>query len=96
MTTAAMPPGAVPLCRGVRLVCVLMLMDLPLIAELDVVHSAIGAFDFVAGSVANLIAFRMTPATRARLSFHLYAVPCLLMGAAVGHGLLFTMHLVGP
>jgi hypothetical protein len=37
-----------------------------------------------------------TPATRARLSFHLYAVSYLLMGAAVGHGLLFTRHLVGP
>jgi hypothetical protein len=47
-------------------------------------------------AVVRKAATALTPATRARLSFHLYAMPCLLMGAAVRHGLLFTRHLVGP
>ena len=56
----------------------------------------VGGFGFAVGSLANLIALRMAPDARAWLSFHLYAVPCLLVSAAVGYGLLFTMHLAGP
>ncbi len=56
----------------------------------------IGGFGVVVGSLANLIALRMTPDARAWLSFHLYAVPCLLVAAAVGYGLLFVAHLAGP
>lgn len=50
----------------------------------------VGSFGVAVGSLANLIALRMTPDPRAWLSFHLYAVPCLLVAAAVGYGLLFA------
>lgn len=48
----------------------------------------VGGFGVAVGSLANLIALRMTPDPRAWLSFHQYAVPCLLVAAAVGYGLL--------
>ena len=56
----------------------------------------VGGFGIAIGSLANLIALRMVPDARAWLSFHLYAVPCLLVAAAVGYGLLFVAHLAGP
>jgi di/tricarboxylate transporter len=55
----------------------------------------VGGFGFAVGSLANLIALRMAPDARAWLSFHLYAVPCLLVAAAVAYGLLFVAHLAG-
>ena len=55
----------------------------------------VGGFGVALGSVANLIALRMAPDPRAWLSFHLYAVPCLLVSAAVGYVLLFVMHWAG-
>ena len=55
----------------------------------------VGGFGVSVGSLANLIALRMAPDARAWLSFHLYAVPCLLVAAAVGYGLLFAAHLAG-
>lgn len=56
----------------------------------------VGGFGVVVGSLANLIALRMVADARAWLSFHLYAVPCLLVAGAVGYGLLFAEHLPGP
>lgn len=56
----------------------------------------VGGFGVVVGSLANLIALRMAADARAWLSFHLYAVPCLLVAGAVGYGLLFAEHLPGP
>jgi len=53
-------------------------------------------FGFAVGSLANLIALRMAPDARAWLSFHLYAVPCLLVATAVGCALLFVLRLAGP
>ncbi len=55
----------------------------------------VGGFGLAIGSLANLIALRMAPGSRAWLSFHLYALPCLLVAAAVGYLLLFVMRLAG-
>lgn len=51
----------------------------------------IGGFGLMAGSLANLIALRMAPDKRAWISFHIWSVPFLVAGAALGWGLLFAM-----
>jgi di/tricarboxylate transporter len=51
----------------------------------------IGGFGLMVGSLANLIALRMVPDTRAWISFHAWSVPFLGAGAAVGWLLLFAM-----
>jgi hypothetical protein len=58
----------------------------------------VGGFGIAVGSLANLVSRRMTSDTRAWLSCHLCAVPCLLVAAAatVGYGLLFVAYLAGP
>lgn len=48
----------------------------------------VGGFGFMVGSLANLIALRMSGDARAWRSFHAYAVPALVLAAAVGAGLL--------
>lgn len=53
---------------------------------------SVGGFGFMVGSLANLIALRLSGDRRAWLSFHLYAIPALLVVAAVGYALLFTMR----
>ncbi|HEY8878127.1 MAG TPA: SLC13 family permease [Roseateles sp.] len=50
----------------------------------------VGGFGWMVGSLANLIALRLSGDRRAWLSFHVYAVPALLMAAALGYGLLFA------
>ncbi len=49
----------------------------------------VGGFGWMVGSLANLIALRLSGDRRAWLSFHVYAVPALLAAAALGYGLLF-------
>lgn len=49
----------------------------------------VGGFGWMVGSLANLIALRLSGDRRAWLSFHAYAVPALLVAAALGYGLLF-------
>lgn len=44
----------------------------------------VGGFGFMVGSLANLIALRMSGDTRAWRLFHAYAVPALLFGAVLG------------
>ncbi len=56
----------------------------------------VGGFGLAVGSLANLIALRMAPDTRAWLSFHRYSLPFLLAAAAVGYGLLFVVPRAGP
>ncbi|SDO74133.1 transporter, YbiR family [Rhodoferax sp. OV413] len=51
----------------------------------------IGGFGLMVGSLANLIALRMAPDKRAWISFHVWSVPFLVAGAAVGWVLLFAM-----
>ncbi|RZL00476.1 MAG: DUF1646 domain-containing protein [Rubrivivax sp.] len=53
---------------------------------------SVGGFGFMVGSLANLIALRLSGDRRAWLSFHLYAIPALLVVAALGYALLFTMR----
>lgn len=48
-----------------------------------------GGFGFMVGSLANLIALRMSGDRKAWLSFHCYAVPFLGVAAALGYVLLF-------
>lgn len=50
----------------------------------------VGGFGFMVGSLANLIALRLSGDRRAWLSFHTYALPALLVAAAMGYVLLFT------
>lgn len=50
----------------------------------------VGGFGWMVGSLANLIALRLSGDRRAWLSFHAYAVPALLVAAALGYGLLFA------
>ena len=50
----------------------------------------VGGFGWMVGSLANLIALRMSGDRRAWLTFHLYAVPALAVAAAMGYGLLFA------
>jgi di/tricarboxylate transporter len=51
---------------------------------------SVGGFGFMVGSLATLIALRMSGDRRAWLSFHVYAVPFLGIAAALGYVLLFT------
>ena len=51
----------------------------------------IGGFGLMVGSLANLIALRMAPDTRAWIHFHVWSVPFLVVGTAVGWLLLFAM-----
>lgn len=52
----------------------------------------VGGFGFMVGSLANLIALRLSGDRKAWLSFHAYAVPALLVAAALGYALLFIGH----
>jgi di/tricarboxylate transporter len=49
----------------------------------------VGGFGFMVGSLANLIALRMSADRKAWLSFHCYAIPSLGVAAAWGYALLF-------
>nr|WP_315426976.1 SLC13 family permease [uncultured Albidiferax sp.] len=51
----------------------------------------IGGFGLMVGSLANLIALRMAPDKRAWINFHVWSVPFLVAGAAMGWVLLFAM-----
>ena len=53
----------------------------------------VGGFGFMVGSLANLIALRLSGDRRAWLSFHAYAIPALLLAAATGYVLLFSGRL---
>ena len=53
----------------------------------------VGGFGFMVGSLANLIALRLSGDRKAWLSFHVYAIPALLVAAAMGYGLLFSGRL---
>ena len=55
----------------------------------------VGGFGWMVGSLANLIALRMANDSRAWLIFHLYSLPFLLVAAAVGFVLLFTLGVAG-
>lgn len=55
----------------------------------------VGGFGWMVGSLANLIALRMVNDSRAWLGFHLYSLPFLLVAAAVGFVLLFTLGMTG-
>ena len=50
---------------------------------------SVGGFGLAPGSLANLIALRMVKDARAWALFHVYAVPFLLVAAAMGYALLF-------
>lgn len=52
----------------------------------------VGGFGFMVGSLANLIALRLSGDRRAWLSFHGYALPALIVAAAIGWALLFFRH----
>jgi Na+/H+ antiporter NhaD/arsenite permease-like protein len=49
----------------------------------------VGGFGFMVGSLANLIALRLSGDRRPWLSFHAFAIPVLLLAAAMGYVLLF-------
>jgi di/tricarboxylate transporter len=49
----------------------------------------VGGFGFMVGSLANLIALRLSGDPKAWRRFHVYAVPALLVAAALGHAVLF-------
>ncbi len=49
----------------------------------------VGGFGLMIGSLANLIALRMSGDRRAWISFHVYAIPFLGIAAALGGALLF-------
>lgn len=49
----------------------------------------IGGFGFMVGSLANLIALRMSGDRRAWITFHGYALPFLFLATALGYALLF-------
>ena len=49
----------------------------------------IGGFGFMLGSLANLIALRMSADRRAWIPFHLVSLPFLVLAAALGYVLLF-------
>jgi Na+/H+ antiporter NhaD/arsenite permease-like protein len=51
----------------------------------------IGGFGLALGSLANLIALRLLAVPRAWVAFHAWSLPFLLVGAALGWGLLFAM-----
>ena len=54
----------------------------------------VGGFGLMLGSLANLIALRLSGDRAAWLSFHVYAIPALIVGAALGHALLFGRYLL--
>ncbi|HLO93671.1 MAG TPA: SLC13 family permease [Burkholderiaceae bacterium] len=49
----------------------------------------VGGFGWMVGSLANLIALRMSGERRAWVLFHLYSLPALLVTALMGYALLF-------
>ena len=49
----------------------------------------VGGFGLMVGSLANLIALRMSGDRKAWLVFHAYSIPFLIIGAALGYALLF-------
>jgi di/tricarboxylate transporter len=51
----------------------------------------IGGFGLMVGSLANLIALRMAPDKRAWVSFHVWSIPFLVAGTALGWALLFAI-----
>jgi Na+/H+ antiporter NhaD/arsenite permease-like protein len=51
----------------------------------------VGGFGFMVGSLANLIALRMSGDGKAWISFHLFAVPFLAVAAVLGYVLLFPL-----
>lgn len=51
----------------------------------------IGGFGLMVGSLANLIALRMAPDKRAWIHFHVWSIPFLVAGAALGWVLLFAI-----
>ena len=51
----------------------------------------VGGFGLMVGSLANLIALRMSGDRKAWISFHLYALPFLGVAAALGYALLFLV-----
>jgi di/tricarboxylate transporter len=51
----------------------------------------VGGFGLMVGSLANLIALRLSGERQAWLSFHAYSIPALLVAAALGHALLFIV-----
>jgi di/tricarboxylate transporter len=53
----------------------------------------VGGFGWMVGSLANLIALRLSGDRRAWRSFHGYSVPALVFAAALGYGLLFAVGL---
>ena len=53
----------------------------------------VGGFGFMVGSLANLIALRLSGDRKAWLSFHGYAIPALIVAAALGYALLFSLNL---
>ena len=50
----------------------------------------VGGFGFMAGSLANLIALRLSGDRSAWLVFHAYAVPALFVATAMGYAILFV------
>ncbi len=51
----------------------------------------VGGFGWMVGSLANLIALRMTGDRNAWKTFHLYAIPALAVAAGIGYVLLFQL-----
>lgn len=49
----------------------------------------VGGFGFMVGSLANLIALRMSGDSKAWISFHQFSLPFLVAAAALGYALLF-------
>ena len=52
----------------------------------------VGGFGFMVGSLANLIALRLSGDRKAWLSFHGYAIPALLVAALLDYALLFLQQ----
>ena len=52
----------------------------------------VGGFGWMVGSLANLIALRLSGDRRAWLSFHAYSIPALAVAAALGYVLLFVVQ----
>lgn len=53
----------------------------------------VGGFGFMVGSLANLIALRLSGDRKAWLSFHAYAIPALFVAAALAYALQFMGRL---
>ncbi|MGS0740252.1 SLC13 family permease [Glaciimonas sp. GG7] len=51
----------------------------------------VGGFGFLLGSLANIIALRMTPDKKAWRTFHVYSIPFLLIVAGLVYGWLFVL-----